>query len=139
MARELYLADTSVLARLSKPPVANAFSSLAVTGSIAVCAPVAFEVGITARGPSHYSDVMRRLADYATMPTTDGDHRRALEIQAVLAQSSRHRALSLVDALVAAIAEGRGLTVLHYDADFELIAGVTGQPHAWVVPRGTAD
>jgi hypothetical protein len=33
----------------------------------------------------------------------------------------------------------RALAVLHYDADFELIAGVTGQPQAWIVPRGTAD
>jgi len=39
---------------------------------------------------------------------------------------------------VAATAESAGLTVLHYDADFERIAEVTGQPTEWVVPRGTA-
>jgi len=27
--------------------------------------------------------------------------------------------------------------VLHYDADFDLIAEITGQPCEWVVPRGT--
>jgi hypothetical protein len=27
--------------------------------------------------------------------------------------------------------------VLHYDADFDLIAEVTGQPSEWIVPRGT--
>jgi predicted nucleic acid-binding protein len=69
----------------------------------------------------------------------DGDHQRALEVQALLARDGRHRAVSLVDALVAAIAEVRELTVLHYDADFELVAEVTGQPQAWIVPRGTAD
>jgi predicted nucleic acid-binding protein len=47
--------------------------------------------------------------------------------------------LSLVDALVAAVAEARGLTVLHHDADFELVAAVTGQHHRWIVERGTAD
>jgi hypothetical protein len=26
--------------------------------------------------------------------------------------------------------------VLHYDADFEHIAAVTGQPQAWIAPRG---
>ena len=31
------------------------------------------------------------------------------------------------------------MTVLHYDADFETIAGITGQAHRWVVERGTAD
>ena len=54
-----------------------------------------------------------------TMTTADADHRRALEVQALLAGRSRHRALSLVDALVAAVAEARQLTVLHYDLDFE--------------------
>jgi hypothetical protein len=29
--------------------------------------------------------------------------------------------------------------VLHYDADFDLIAAVTGQPTEWVVPAGLAD
>ena len=32
---------------------------------------------------------------------------------------------------------GDRLTVLHYDADFDLIAEITGQPTEWVVPRGS--
>lgn len=36
-----------------------------------------------------------------------------------------------------AAAETAGLTVLHYDADLERIAEVTGEPMQWVVPRGT--
>jgi predicted nucleic acid-binding protein len=63
----------------------------------------------------------------------------AFSVQAALAARSQHRALSLVDSLVAAVAEAHHLTMLHYDADFELIAGVTGQPQAWIVPGGTAD
>jgi hypothetical protein len=31
------------------------------------------------------------------------------------------------------------LTMLHYDADFDLIASVTGQPCEWVVPPGSVD
>jgi hypothetical protein len=38
-----------------------------------------------------------------------------------------------------ALIEARGLTVLHYDADFDLISGVTGQPCEWVVPAGSVD
>jgi predicted nucleic acid-binding protein len=34
------------------------------------------------------------------------------------------------------VAEHHGAVVLHYDADFEHIAAVTGQPHTWVAPRG---
>ena len=73
------------------------------------------------------------------MPTTDADHQRARDVQAQLAARGQHRSLSLVDALVAAVAEARGLVVLHYDADFELIAAVTGQPQQWIAERGTAD
>jgi predicted nucleic acid-binding protein len=41
------------------------------------------------------------------------------------------------DLIVAAAAEEASLTVLHYDADFDQIAKVTGQPVEWVVPRGS--
>ncbi len=62
--------------------------------------------------------------------------KRALEVKAMLAERSRHRAVPLPDLLVAACAERSGLTALHYDADFERIAELTGQATRWVVPRG---
>jgi hypothetical protein len=36
--------------------------------------------------------------------------------------------------LIAAAAEELGVPVLHYDADFDLIASVTGQHCRWVLP-----
>jgi predicted nucleic acid-binding protein len=45
--------------------------------------------------------------------------------------------LPIPDLVIAAAAELAGQTVLHYDSDFELIADVTGQPHQWVLPRGS--
>ncbi len=30
-----------------------------------------------------------------------------------------------------------GATILHYDADYDRIAAVTGQPTEWVAPRGS--
>lgn len=139
MARVRYLVDTSVFARLTKPSVAAAFAPLAAQGRVALCAPVAFELGHAARSAHDHRELADRLASFPPVPTTDADHRRALEVQAALAARGRHRALSLVDGLVAAVAEGRALTVLHYDADFELVAEVTGQAHDWVVRRGSAD
>lgn len=41
------------------------------------------------------------------------------------------------DLLIAACAETSGLTVLHYDADFDRIASITGQPVQWVVEPGS--
>ncbi len=46
----------------------------------------------------------------------------------MLAQRGQHRAAKVPDLLIAAIAEFAGLTVLHVDKDFDLIAEVTGQP-----------
>ena len=139
MALTRYLADTSVFARLAKPPVIAAFAPLAAEGQVGMCAPVAFELGYSARTPQDYLALSSRLSSFPPVPTTDADHRRALDVQAILAARSQHRALSLVDALVAAVAEARELVVLHYDADFELVAEVTGQAQEWVVPPGTAD
>jgi predicted nucleic acid-binding protein len=53
---------------------------------------------------------------------------RAVEMQAALAERGQHRAPSVPDLLIAAAAELAQLTVLHDDKDFELIAGLTGQP-----------
>jgi len=41
--------------------------------------------------------------------------------------------------LIAATAERHGVTVLHYDHEYDLIASMTGQAARWVVRRGTAD
>lgn len=62
---------------------------------------------------------------------------RAREVQAALVERGQHRSAGVADLLVAATAEIEGLTVLHYDAAFDLISEVTGQPCEWVVPRGS--
>ena len=53
---------------------------------------------------------------------------RAVAVQTALAERGRHRAPSVPDLLIAATAELVGLTVLHLDKEFELIAEITGQP-----------
>ncbi len=64
---------------------------------------------------------------------------RAIEVQAALARTSAHRGAALPDLLIAATAERHGVSILHYDHEYDLIASVTGQPAQWVVARGTAD
>lgn len=62
--------------------------------------------------------------EYATPAIED----RAVEVQALLADRGHHRGPSIPDLVIAATAELAGLTVLHLDKDFELIAEITGQP-----------
>lgn len=139
VARAAYLADTSAFTRLDKPHVAAAIGPLIAEGKIALCAPVAFELGFSARSAADHDAIMSRIDAFESAPTTEGDHQRALDLQRLLAHQGHHRALSLVDALVAATAETRNLTVLHYDADFELVSNITGRPNQWVVEPGSAD
>jgi predicted nucleic acid-binding protein len=139
MSRVRYLVDTSVFARLSKPVVSAAFAPYAATGQVGMCAPVAFEIGYSARSHDDYLLIAERLLSFTGVPVNDADHRRALDIQQLLSATGQHRTLSLVDALVAAVAESKALTILHYDSDYETVAAVTKQPHEWIVPRGTAD
>jgi predicted nucleic acid-binding protein len=53
---------------------------------------------------------------------------RAVEILTLLADRGQHRVLSVPDLIIAATAELAGLTVLHLDKDFDVIAEITGQP-----------
>ena len=139
MATTTHLADTSVLTRIAKPVVRASMTPMLTQGRIALCSPVTFELGFTAQSAEDYELLMDRLSGFDMAPVTEGDHRRSLEVQRELSARGRHRGVSLTDALVAAVAESRNLSVLHYDSDFELIAAITGQPQVWVVPRGTAD
>ena len=71
------------------------------------------------------------------MPLPYGSEARAREVQRWLIERGHHRAVGVPDLLIAATAEIEQLTVLHYDADFDLIAEITGQACEWVVPQGT--
>ena len=53
---------------------------------------------------------------------------RAVEVLTLLADRGQHRAPSIPDLMIAATGELAGLTVLHLDKDFDLIAEITGQP-----------
>lgn len=60
-----------------------------------------------------------------------------LDVHRELAKKSQHRHFRLPDLIIAATAELNGATVLHYDADYDRIAAITGQPVEWVADRGS--
>ena len=133
-----YLADTSALARLRHPPVAEALGPLIEAGLVATCGVIEFELAWAARTSAELDELRAdRDAGYEWLATQDEDWRRALQVHAELWRSGQMRSVGLPDLLVAAVAEREHVTVLHYDADYDLVAQVTGQPVRWVVPRGT--
>jgi predicted nucleic acid-binding protein len=62
---------------------------------------------------------------------------RARQTQLALAANGDHRRVPPVDLLLAAAAEGAGVELVHYDRDYERIAGVGELRQQWLVPDGT--
>jgi hypothetical protein len=123
---------------LHQAPVAAVLSPLIESGVVATCGVIEFELGWATRTSAEFDQVRAdRDLGYERLATDDEDWRRALEVQAALWRAGRMRSAGLPDLLVAAVAERERVTILHYDADYDLIAEVTGQPTQWVVPRGT--
>lgn len=133
-----HLADTSALARLRHPAVAEVLGPLIEAGLVATCGVIEFELAWATRSSAELDELRAdREVGYEWLATHDEDWRRALQVQAALWRSGQARSVGLPDLLVAAVAEREGITVIHYDADYDLIASVTGQPVRWVVPRGS--
>lgn len=133
-----FLADKSALARRqTRAEVREVLDSLLLEGEIATCGIVELEMLYSASSPSNYRATAKALRGMPRAPFDEQSIARALDVQAMLAERSQHRAVPLPDLLIAACAEQAKLTVLHYDADFERIAKLTRQPTQWVVPRGS--
>jgi predicted nucleic acid-binding protein len=125
-----WLIDKSALVRLSESLDASEWISRIDRGLVRIATVTILEVGFSARSADDLRAKLRR-PPVAAMPIENATPRietRAIEVQESLAGLGHHRAPSVPDLIIAAIAELAGLVVLHVDKDFELIAGVTQQP-----------
>jgi predicted nucleic acid-binding protein len=133
-----HLLDTCVLTRLRESSVREAIEPRVQRGELARAGIGDLEIGFSARNATEWDRLADAVEVFELVESTAEHVRRARQVQRLLA--SRHqRGRKIPDLLVAAAAEARGLTVLHYDADFDLIAAVTGQSCQWVVPAGSID
>lgn len=127
------LIDTSALARLAQSTEAATWTERIERGLVRMSTATRLEIGYSARsGPelraTHRPPLASMPVEYQTP---------AIEVQLRLADLGHHRAPSVADLIVAATAELAGLTVVHLDKDFEMIAEVTAQPiERLVVPTG---
>lgn len=125
-----WLIDKSALVRLAESPDAPDWISRIDRGLVHIATVTVLEIGFSARSADDLRKKLRRPpvgampVEYAT-PRIEA---RAVEVQELLAGLGHHRAPSVPDLLIAATAELAGLTVLHLDKDFELIAATTQQP-----------
>jgi predicted nucleic acid-binding protein len=125
-----WLIDKSALVRLAVTPDAADWAGRIERGLVRITTVTRLEIGYSARsGPDLRAGLQQpplssMPVEYLTPEIED----RAVEILTLLADRSQHRAPSVPDLIIAATAELAGLTVLHLDKDFDVIAEITGQP-----------
>jgi predicted nucleic acid-binding protein len=138
MAAPIYLADTSVYVLQGRHPgVRRRFADLLAEGRLIACQMTALEYLNNAADPAGYEILWSALHTQRWVDVTTAAMDRALEVHRLLAVTSQHRHFRLPDLVIAATTELNGATVLHYDADYDRIAKVTGQPTEWVAERGS--
>lgn len=133
-----HLLDTSVLTRLALRPVRDAVQPRAQAGELARAGISDLEVGFSARNVREWDRLADALNAFELIETTAEHVRRAMQVQRLLA-TKHQRGRKIPDLLIAAAAEASDLIVLHYDADFDRIAAITGQHCEWVLPAGSID
>lgn len=130
-----YLLDTSAWVQAThNPKVAERLADHIRRGELALCTVTALEVLYSSRNATEYERDLGRLRG---MPWRDlSDPKSAIDLQLLLAQRGWHRT-PIPDVVIAATAAEHGLTVLHYDSDYERLAETAGINHEWLPERGT--
>ena len=125
-----WLIEKSALVRLAASPDAAQWAARIERGLVRITTVTRLEVGYSARSGEELRAALRR-PPLAAMPVeyqTPAIEDRAVEVRTLLADRGQHRTPSIPDLIIAATAELAGLTILHLDKDFEVIAAITGQP-----------
>ncbi|MCP3857360.1 MAG: PIN domain nuclease [Actinomycetia bacterium] len=133
----MFLLDTSVLTRLRAQSILQRIEELDSDG-LARTSMTDLEIGFSARSADEWDRLLVALGAFRRIEVEAHHFDRAQRVQRDLAADGL-RGRKVPDLLVAAVAEAASLTVLHYDADFDHIAAVTGQPTQWIVERGSID
>lgn len=126
---ELFLVDTSALIRFYRGQSGAEWDQTVCSGLVGLCEPVRQEYLRAVGGrPAYYEaeGLLHETFPYYAM--RDSAWEDASALQRDLADRGWHQCASPVDLLVAVTAQHYKLTVLHQDADFEVIARITGQP-----------
>ena len=131
------LLDTSVVTRLRVPAVRERVQALDGVG-LARTAMTDLAIGFSARNGDEWDRLVAALETFELLDVEARHFTRARQVQRLLVVHGL-KGRKVPDLLIAAVGEGAARTVLHYDADFDHIASVTGQATEWIVPQGTID
>jgi predicted nucleic acid-binding protein len=136
------LADTTVWAwsrRKAYPELREWFDDALIDGEIAICDMVRLELLHSVRDVDEFHALSEDLDGLPQLPLGEAEWGRALRVYERLADQGKgfHRTVKHQGLLIAAAAEAAGVTLVHYDQDYDAIGRVTGQPTRWLAPRGS--
>jgi predicted nucleic acid-binding protein len=134
-----FLVDTSALVRLLRNrDVHSRWQPQITAGVMGICPLTELEFLYSARSKTEREEWLELLnAAFTWVTHPDRVFLRAAEMQAVMTTRGTQRSAGAVDLLLAATAELSGLTLVHYDHDFDEVVKVTGQPAVWVAAPGS--
>jgi predicted nucleic acid-binding protein len=118
------------------PQLASWFNAQVAAGRVLVCDLVILELVRLAPNETRAREVADRLATFESVPMPGALWGRARQLQLSLAGEGKHRRVPPVDLLIGCAAEAAGVPVVHYDRDYERIAGVSGLEAHWLLPDG---
>jgi predicted nucleic acid-binding protein len=131
----VYLVDTSVLTRLRLPAIGTTLLGL---GRLFYSPISGLELRYSASNEAEYKKLTTVLDGFDRLEVSGSVFDTADRTQRLLAKAGL-KGRPLQDLIIAAQAEIAAMTVLHYDADFDLISSVTGQPTLWISRPGSID
>jgi predicted nucleic acid-binding protein len=103
---------------------------------LVVCVVSMAELLYSARNADELARMRLDLSSLPYLDMTQAAEQHLVDVMSALALRGQHRT-PIPDLMLAAIAHAHSAIVLHYDSDYERIADVTGQPHEWIIPRGS--
>lgn len=127
-----------LLLRVLEEPRAGEIEALLRHQELGVCLPFLLEAGYSARSAADRIEMLARLDRFPYVAIDREAERLALQAQRELAEVGHHR-LPPIDVIIAACAHRAEAGVLHYDADYDIIAKHTSlRFHSeWLAPAGS--
>lgn len=119
------------------PYLAEWFNREVTEGRVLVCDIVVLELVRMAPNQRRAEALSATLAAFESVAMPPDVWSDARDLQLALAASGDHRRVPPVDLLIACAAIRAGVSVLHYDRDYERIATVSELQHLWLRPPGT--
>ncbi len=119
------------------PELASWFNAAVEAGFVLVCDLVILELTRLAPNEGRARVIADRLGAFEGIPMSNELWSRARLTQLALAANGDHRRVPPTDLLLASAAEEAGVALVHYDRDYERIAGASALRHQWLVPDGT--